>query len=520
MNKYISLLCVLAAAVTINSCKEDFSSPVYQPLVPVDNDVNGGSWKTIVIASADEYSVPTPETPESAAYKQELDFVKKLISSRTKQQSDDAQYWASGAVQRWNQIARGLVAKYNVAPNFNYDSAAKNNPFPLMEPPFANPPIASRIYAYLSVAQYDALVAVWKAKFRHNRKRPSQYDAGINEAIAVPDIPSYPSEHAAIAVASCEILAAFFPKEKAFLEERAMNHMESRLYAGLNVPSDNKAGDSIGRFVAKKCIARSKTDGAAAAGKPNKEKYPHYSLPGTDEYGKPNEYSSPSWVSLEKQLDGKTARPAMLPGWGAVKLWGSKTSEQLRISPPPKIGTQEFQKALDEVRDIAENRTREQWKIADFWADGANTFTPPGHWNHIADSLLRFSNWSELRAARTFALMNMAVMDAGVSCWDNKFFYVFPRPSQMNPEIKTATGIPNFPSYTSGHATFSSSGAAVLGYIFPSEAAQLRKQAEEAAMSRLYGGIHYRFDNDGGLKCGEEVAKEIIDIGKKDGSGL
>ncbi len=131
---------------------------------------------------------------------------------------------------------------------------------------------------------------------------------------------------------------------------------------------------------------------------------------------------------------------------------------------------------------------------------------------------IRHDRQNELRAARTYALMNRAIQDGGTACWFTKYKYFTPRPSQIDPTIKTATGIPNFPGYTSGHATFSAAAATVLSYLFPAEAAQLKAQADEAAMSRLYGGIHHRFDNEEGANCGTVVGKVAIDWAKTDGA--
>jgi hypothetical protein len=87
------------------------------------------------------------------------------------------------------------------------------------------------------------------------------------------------------------------------------------------------------------------------------------------------------------------------------------------------------------------------------WADGGGTYTPPGHWNDIAAELIANARWSEVRMARAFALLNMAMHDAGVGCWETKYFYFNPRPSQLDRSIKVKTGLPNFPSFTSGHST-------------------------------------------------------------------
>jgi hypothetical protein len=111
----------------------------------------------------------------------------------------------------------------------------------------------------------------------------------------------------------------------------------------------------------------------------------------------------------------------------------------------------------------------------------------------------------EKRSIQVFALLNMALMDAGIGCWDAKYTYWLIRPSQADPAVTTPVGLPNFPSYVSGHATFSGAAATLLGAVFPSASRDLQTMAEEAAMSRLYGGIHYRFDNEEGLKLGRRI---------------
>ena len=117
------------------------------------------------------------------------------------------------------------------------------------------------------------------------------------------------------------------------------------------------------------------------------------------------------------------------------------------------------------------------------------------------------------------ALLNMSLMDASIVCWDTKYFYFNPRPSQTNPAIKTLTGIPNFPSYISGHSTFSGAAATVLSYIIPENAAKYNAMASEASMSRLYAGIHYRADCEVGLQVGNSVGNFAVNRGKVDGAG-
>ncbi len=142
---------------------------------------------------------------------------------------------------------------------------------------------------------------------------------------------------------------------------------------------------------------------------------------------------------------------------------------------------------LAEVNQAVGQITRSQLATVYKWADGVSTPTPPGHWNFIAAPYIAAAKFSEVRAARALALVDMALHDAAVACWDAKFTYYNPRPSHLDPEIKTMVGLPNFPSYTSGHSTFSAAAAAVLSYLFPNGAAVFDREKDEAALSRLYG---------------------------------
>jgi len=479
----------------LTSCDKTITWPENPPLVPTSNDASGGVWKTYIVNADSLTAAMAPLDSNDNTYKAELNEIKQLQSALTSEQMEAIKYWSAGAVLRWNEISRKLVVKYNVAP------VVGTPPNPMM--PFAQPPFASRAYALLSVAQYDALVCAWKAKFKFGRRTPSQVDAGIKQIVPIAgDLPSYPSEHAAVARASAEVLKYLFPADSAQIEEKVGVHLDSRVCAGANVRSEVRAADSLGRMVAAQIIAYAKTDNANKGG-------------GDAAYWtKPSNFTDPvKWTSLELPFRG-----GMTPAWGNVKPWNVPSIVAIRPGPPPAIGSPEFEAQLQELRDMSKTRTREQWRITDFWADGAGTETPPGHWNIIAEDLIRKHKQSEIRAARTMALMNTAIMDGGIACWEAKYYYMVPRPSQMDPNIKTATGIPNFPAYTSGHSTFSGAGAAVLSYIFPDGKGQVDAQATEAAMSRLYGCIHYRFDNDSGLASGYRVAAFAIARGRADGS--
>jgi PAP2 superfamily len=123
---------------------------------------------------------------------------------------------------------------------------------------------------------------------------------------------------------------------------------------------------------------------------------------------------------------------------------------------------------------------------------------------------------SEVRAARVFALLNMALHDAAVGCWETKYFYFNPRPSHMDPDLKSIIGLPNFPSYTSGHSTFSGAASEVLSYLFPGAAAEFERLKEEASISRVYGGIHYRTDLEMGKAHGRRIGGYTVSCARTD----
>jgi len=177
-----------------------------------------------------------------------------------------------------------------------------------------------------------------------------------------------------------------------------------------------------------------------------------------------------------------------------------------------------MKKETQEIFDFVKNPTRERIRIIHFWADGVATYTPPGHWDAIAAEDWITRNWSEVRWARNMALLNMTMMDAAIVCWDTKMTYFNPRPSQMDPNIKTLTGLPNFPSYISGHSTFSGGAARILGYILPDQAAKYNAMATEASLSRMYGGIHYRSDCEVGLVVGKNIGNYAVARAQTDGA--
>ncbi len=504
---------VILLAVAANSCDKSVSETTYDAYVPASLDPNGGTWKPYVLASATEVDVAAPKATTSADYQAEVQDLKSIATSLTSDQKAAVDYWSAGGVFRWHEIARTLAANYNLPPVYNeslgkYPVPDAANPKAEPKFPFCNPPYAARVFAYLAVVQYDALVATWNFKYKYNRLAPGKVDASLKSLVPVSDLPSYPSEDAVVAVASAEVLKLLFPGEVEKLDAQCAEHVNSRLWAGANVRSDVDAGTALGKAVAAKIIARAKADGMGTA---NNQTLVAGFITAAKERGLTTE-----WKSLETP-----ARPPMLPNYGAVKTWNFGTAERnaLRPAAPPAPGSPEMEKDLAELRGFAKNITREQKAIASYWSDGVGSYTPPGHWDREAARLTRQYKQSELRAARTLALTMTAIEDAGVCCWDTKFYYFTPRPFQVDESIRSTIGTPNFPSYTSGHSTFSGAAATILGHLFPGEAGQLTTKAREASESRIYGCIHYRTDCEVGLTCGANIAKYAVKRAQIDGAG-
>ena len=181
----------------------------------------------------------------------------------------------------------------------------------------------------------------------------------------------------------------------------------------------------------------------------------------------------------------------------------------LAWAPPPAYGSPTFLAALEEVRRVARERTPEQTKLAQLW----NAADPWAPWNETASAAIRRHHLSDADAARVYAVLNAASSDAVIACFEAKYHYWSIRPSQADTTIMLADSVslPNFPSYPSGHACSAGAFDAVLGHFFPQDRAEFTKIAEDQAMSRLYGGIHYRFDDDEGLALGRVVARYAIE---------
>ncbi|HEX2855619.1 MAG TPA: hypothetical protein VHO24_20455 [Opitutaceae bacterium] len=257
----------------------------------------------------------------------------------------------------------------------------------------------------------------------------------------------------------------------------------------------------------------------------------------------PGEYSSQEPGKWRETPPG--FRPAVLPHMVKVTPFVMTSGDQFRAPPPPALDSKQCADEFAEIarigaRDGAE-RTEYETFSTPFWADDLGSCTPPGHWNLIAQDLARRKQLSVPETARLFALLNLAEADAGIACWDTKFFYRTWRPetgireldtklnphAKPNPEFIPNMGTPAFPSYISGHSTFSAAGSRILEVFFgtddieftvtsdglPGAVRSFKKLSDcrrEIGMSRLFGGIHVRADDVEGQKCGIKIADWVL----------
>jgi hypothetical protein len=506
-------LAFLSCAVILSGsgCENAVEPSEYLPPLDVAQpDAEAGGWRMIALKSPDQFTVAPPTAVTSEAYRAELAAIRSAQGNLTAAQRREIEYWGGGGVLRWNQILRELVARFSLPPapreDGTYPVPDAENPFADPQFPFANPPYAARAYSYVSVAQFDALKSAWYWKYRYGRPAPGRVDAGIRPLMPLGELPAYPSEDAVLSGVTAEMLKLLFPAAVEEITQRAAEEREAALLSGKATASDIAAGLALGKAVAAVINARAATDGMRnAVGNPAQWRELQDGAVARGEI---------PWLSQESP-----ARPPMLPNFGQVLAWMMTPAEVVREQPPapPSTSGAQMQRELAEVKRTVDHLTREQLAIAHKWNDGAGTYTPPGHWNDIAAEYIRDARMSEVRAARTFALLNVAMHDAAVGCWSVKYRYFNPRPHQLDPNIETVVGLPNFPAYPSGHSTFSAAAATVLSYVFPQAASDFEAMKEEASISRLYAGIHYRSDIERGQEHGARVGGYAVRFGRQDG---
>ena len=314
-----------------------------------------------------------------------------------------------------------------------------------------------RMYAYLSLAQLRAAEAA--------------------EAAPAP----HPPTGGAIGGASAVVLTAFFPAAAAQIEAALDAQEAAARWPGVK-HQDFGDGEAIGRAAAARVMAY-------AAG---------------DLTGLTNPGAAPVGPQYWSANGGPTARG----GLGARPFFLS-SGDEFRPGPPPALGSPEFVTALQEVRRIADTRTAEHAAIANFWNVNQSPRSDAAMME-IARELIVAHRRRDVEAARIMFLASAAAFDAIAGCFDAKYHHWLLRPAQADPGIVTLFPTPPHPSYPSAHSCVSGAMTEVIASAFPSERGRLEAVADEASLSRLYAGIHYRFDMVAGLALGRAVAAKAL----------
>ena len=428
---------------------------------------NAGNWKTWVLQDAK--AIPVPPPPDAAATLREMASVKAFAAVDDPAALEQIRFWDAGPpAYRWVDFvtARFLAGQAVGAPN------------------------QIRPFSYVSVAIYEATVAAWNAKYTYNRKRPSETDPSIRTRASVPRSPSYPSEHAAAAGAAAAVLAYFLPAESTSLQALAEEAGRSRLFAGVEYPSDYVAGLELGRRVAAEVIARARADGSDAV------------FSGAIPTGPCN------WT-------GVNPGNVMAAQWKPFLL---SSPREFRPPPPPGCQSAEVQAQMADVRNFPR-----ALNAASFATNGKAFFwqTPEGllPWPFIyLNRLVLEDKLDPPAAARAYALVGAVLYDSWIASQDGKFTYWYLRPAQLDPTLVPLFPAPNFPAYPSNHSSISAAGAEMIAYLFPRDADAVRARGKEAGDSRIWAGIHFEMDNQSGVTLGQSVARKFIAWAEADGS--
>lgn len=367
------------------------------------------------------------------------------------------------------------------------------------------PPAASRALAITHLAVYDAVNSITLTHEAYNSYQPVVGPSSIE---------------AAAAQAAHTALSQLFPAQKAVFDSMLTNQL-----AGVTDLTQRANGATIGINAANAMLSSRVGDGSASTAT--------YNYPAAGTIGgyvaTPNAYASYA-----------------LPQWKDVTPFAMSSTTQFRPEGSPDINSGYYTAAYNEVKSLGANnstaRTADQTAIAYFWADGGGTATPPGHWNLVSQQVSSQAGLTIEQNARLFALLNIATADAAIAAWDAKFEDAMWRPitairtEDGNNDTLTDAGwtpllaTPNHPSYVSGHSTFSAAAGGILAEYFGTDQVNFSVVSEditnlpagytrefdsfseavdEAGMSRIYGGIHFQFDNVDGQEMGYALSDYV-----------
>ncbi len=373
-----------------------------------------------------------------------------------------------------------------------------------------SPPPPSRLYCYSSITIYECVVP----GIPSSRSLSGQ----LNEMPAMPRInPLYEYDWATVIAAAIPPVIygtydTIYPNGITLIDQKyASTILERR-----NFVSQEVIDRSIlhGEAIAAKILEWSSTD--------------KYAETRTMQYTPPPRSTNPAnWEPINPN-----DRPNE-PYWGTLRPFIVNTNTFFNI-PHPQFSTNSgaFYNDAMEIVNISQNLTAEQKRIANFWNDKIRTGTPSGHWVSIMSQIARLLNLKLDRVAQMYALMGPAMADGFIVCWNAKYRYNTLRPQSyirdyIDPNWNPYLITPSFPAYPSGHSSMSAACAEIMAHLFgnvpftdythqeigllPRSFTTFLQVAEEASYSRLYGGIHFRFDCENGLTGGRVLGRYIID---------
>lgn len=384
------------------------------------------------------------------------------------------------------------------------------------------PPVSARIYAYSSIAAYEALVPGYP-EYRSLAGQLNGLTPGPQPEAGKEYCYPLASTNALLIVGKQLVFSEGDMedlKEKVFLDFQAMK-MPKEVY---------DRSMAYGESVAKHILAWSKSDNYAQT-----RSAPKFTIEVTD----------PSRWRPTPPAFGD----ALEPHWPEIRPWVIDSSGQFSSEPPVPFSTQkgsDFYKQAMEVYDIVKAQKEDQVATAWYWDDNPfamevsghisfarKKISPGGHWMNITAHACRKANLDIMKSAEAYVKVACGLTDAFIACWHAKYKYNLIRPESyinqyIDPEWRPLIQTPPFPEHTSGHSTISAAAATVLTNLLgdnftftdstevefgiePRTFKSFQQAADEVGVSRMYGGIHYRRGNEAGLKCGRLLGQYVFD---------
>lgn len=383
--------------------------------------------------------------------------------------------------------------------------------------PGFSPPVTARTLAYLGISMYEA----GRFSNESSLSLSGQIQGLSSTMIPQPTVGETYNWNIVVNNAASVLLHACMdgsrPENKSLIED--YNQKIASVY-GLNANDEvNERSKTFGVAIGQAIAQYASTDNQVDCYKSN---FPtNYVTPTGDGF----------WVPTSAQII------PLQPYWGSVRSF-SANNPNVEASPSipfSKNANSEFYKQAKVVYDVSKNLTLRERTIAEFWSDDpGKSATPPGHSISISKIALKKQEASLITSLETYAKVGIGVHDAFVSCWKTKYKYNLLRPvtyirEMFDPNWNTILPTPPFPEYTSGHSVQSGATAEILEGVFglnfafqddthaertdingaPRNFVSFADFANEAALSRLYGGIHYNQAIFEGVKEGREIGKNI-----------